>query len=56
MVMLKKIVGVSKSSWRPGEVRIESGDAILDFVTMYNLILTNTWFKKMEDKLFKKKH
>ena len=48
--MLKKIVGVLKSSWRRGGVRIESGDAILDFVTMYDLILTNIWFKKMEDK------
>ena len=50
MVMLKKMVGALKSSWRRGGVRIESGDAILDFVTMYDLILTNIWFKKMEDK------
>lgn len=29
---------------------MESGDTILDFATMYDLILTNTSFTKMEDK------
>jgi hypothetical protein len=29
-------------------VRNELGDTILDFATVYDLILTNTWFKKRE--------
>ena len=32
-------------------VKNELGGAILDFATMYDLILTNTWFKKKESHL-----
>lgn len=51
MGMLKEFNGSCLHGGQGYGVRNESRDAILDFTTIYDLILTNTWFNKRDSRL-----